>query len=60
MSYPPEWRLALRNGGSNTLRPGGLPAAPPRIGSRHTDCLVSGEIAGPGFRNRGTRLQLGA
>ena len=41
MSYPPEWRLALRNGGSNTLRPVGLPAAPARIGSRHTDCLVS-------------------
>ena len=41
MSYPPEWRLALRNGGSNALRPVGLPAAPARIGSRHTDCLVS-------------------
>ena len=41
MSYPPEWRLALRNGGSNTLRPVGLPAAPARIGSHHTDCLVS-------------------
>jgi hypothetical protein len=47
MSYPSEWRLALRNGDSNALRPGGLPAAPARIGSRHTDCLVSGEIAGP-------------
>ena len=31
-----------------------------RACSRHTDYLISAGIAGPGFRNRRTRLQPGA